>query len=97
MAVFRFTIAFMVLSICFIQNGSTRIFEPINPDNSNDVEIGIGGINELMALYPDAKIEKLQKQSEVRNRINYTLGSRINGKRMDVFIYSLWACLPRTK
>lgn len=80
MAVLRFTLASVLLAICFIENGSARIFEM---DHSNDVEINIGGINEFMALYPDANIEQLQMQSKVRGRMNYTLGSRLNGKPMD--------------
>lgn len=88
MAVLRFTIASVVLAICFIQNGSARIYEPVNAENSSDVEISIGGINEFMAMYPDANIEQLQMQSKVRGRMNYTLGSRLSGKRI-VFIQSI--------
>lgn len=85
MAVLRFIIASLILSVCFIQNGSTRTIEPVNLDNSNEIEIGFGSINEFLKLHPDAKIEQLEIQREVQGRINYTLGSRINGKPMDLF------------
>lgn len=75
MSALRFTVVSVVLAICFVRNGSGRVYEPIN----SEIVKGVDDINEFMAVHPDAKVEQLQMQSKVRGQINYTLGSRLNG------------------